>query len=739
MPALLRLLILVLSAAAMLRAPASAQAPGGAASPHAPSDTHRAAPGADTLRAAAPGPDTLRSARAADTLADTPAYPDSVPRVYRWETPQAGAEACPDAQESVHVCWRRHPLLANQDIGFPGTRAWTMSLTRMEPIPLHSPYFSAWTSSPYLNGGLLPVQNFALRGPGGDAAALEEAWTPVVPLDTPVTNLEWERGALALNLFNVGLRRMLTDRVYLGLEYYSVTADSMSYDYQFNVHQPYLGGWGFLGRLYGPIDRDSASLVLEGYSHHINSAHFRPRVGFWLDTNQVLEAFFDRLDQNTALTWPRRPGATDTSGPADSIQTLLPSTFGTYAGGLIHGYRGDGWSTQAELSAASVEKSTVRTDTGSSLTGGGDLLDVWDGTVLRLRGKAAAPGLPGRPWLEAEAASESWTGRLSQGGAGTGGVDDGWLDRQSLAMGLRPDLEPFRLEAEGGVTRSSRMDDRVFWLPRAGLLGGADLPLGFGVSAGVSYEERDPDWETLFRHNPSLFLHPSPGLDPRADLGYRGQVTWMSPHVRLSAGVDFRRIADAWLPAVLPSPEACAEVADSLYALADAPCAGGGLPDSLALGLRNWDEERRDTWHYGASLLLGNWRLDLENRFLFNADARDGAVAAVLSNRMVPARVFKGALRWERALLDGRLDVYTGWTWEWFSTRYAWVPNLQGVSRLAKLDEYLVLDFEAGMRIKTFLLFFKGMNFNHDRYATEPGVHPPGVNFRFGVDWTLFN
>ena len=34
---------------------------------------------------------------------------------------------------------------------------------------------------------------------------------------------------------------------------------------------------------------------------------------------------------------------------------------------------------------------------------------------------------------------------------------------------------------------------------------------------------------------------------------------------------------------------------------------------------------------------------------------------------------------------------------------------------------------------------FKGVNFNHDRYATEPGVHPPGVNFRFGIDWTLWN
>jgi hypothetical protein len=43
------------------------------------------------------------------------------------------------------------------------------------------------------------------------------------------------------------------------------------------------------------------------------------------------------------------------------------------------------------------------------------------------------------------------------------------------------------------------------------------------------------------------------------------------------------------------------------------------------------------------------------------------------------------------------------------------------------------------MEIKSFLLYFRAMNLYHDRYATEPGVHPPGVNFRFGVDWRLRN
>ena len=60
----------------------------------------------------------------------------------------------------------------------------------------------------------------------GDLDGIEEAWTPVAPLDTPVTRLDWTRGALTLNAFDLRLDRMLSERAYLGLEYYTSTADS---------------------------------------------------------------------------------------------------------------------------------------------------------------------------------------------------------------------------------------------------------------------------------------------------------------------------------------------------------------------------------------------------------------------------------------------------------------------------------------------------------------------------------
>lgn len=675
-------------------------------------------------------------ARAADSLRDT--VPPA-PLVYRWDAPDPMVESCPEALETVQNCWRRHPLLANQDIGFPGPRAWTLSLTNLEPIPFRSPYFPAYGNSPYRLGGILPTERFALRRAGGDASALEDIWTPVVPLDTPETNLEWERGALALNMFHLKLRRMLSDRVYLGLDYYSASGDSQQYDYQFNVHQPYLSGWGFLGRIYAPIDRDSASLVLEGVSHAIGALNFRPRIGFWLDTNQVMEVFLDRVKNTTSLTWPRRPGASDTLGPADSVQSFMPSSLTAYTGGAIHGMTGRGWTSQWEAAATALEKSTRRDDTGSVLTGGGIAReDAWEGSLFKARGRMSAPGWPGRPFFDAEAVSENWSGRLFPDGAGRGLQEEGWTDRQDFQIGLRPEILSLDLEVDAGIGRSSRMDNRVFWLPHGGALAELDLPLGLKGEAGAAYRMRDADWETLYRHNPGLFLHPSPDLEPRTDLSYRASVSWMLPFIRLEAGADFARGEDVWLPWVLPSGDACASGVASAYSY-PAACDAGHLPDSLALRLRNWGSEERDMWHMALGLDLGNWRLDLRNRFLFNSKVEDPLLDGSLANRMVPDRVFKGDLGWKRSLLDGKLKVAVGWGWEWFSTRHAWVPDLLGRSRPGKLDEYLAMDFQASMRIRTFLLYFKGVNFNHDRYATEPGVHPPGVNFRFGIDWTIWN
>jgi hypothetical protein len=657
----------------------------------------------------------------------------AAPLVYRWVTPFADAEDCPDGRETATGCWRNHAGVSAQETGFPGTRAWTLSLTEWERLALQSPYSPAGFRSQYLSGGVAPPERFALRKLGGSIVGIDEVWSPVTPLDTPITELDWERGALALNVFHLKLKRMLSDRAYLGLEFYSASGDSATFDYQFNVHQPYLAGWGFLGKIYPPIDRDSTSIVLTGVSHQISALDFRPRIGFWLDTGQVIEAYLSRIKNVTSMVMPLDRIDTINHVVPMPIQIPIQSGFAGYTGGAIYGLRGDGWTSQWEAGVSSLQKAMVR---GDSL-----INEELTGNVARLRGAWSAPGWILRPTAEVEGISEAWQGKPVLGprlGA------QGWTDRESGDLGLAPEWSFAELRGDAGVSRVSRMDGSEHWLGRYGAYGRLKLPFGFGADAGASYRERDPDWELLHRFNAAASLNPNPSLGPRSDLGLRGSASWSIPHVTLEAGVNLLQGENVWLPYVLPQPGACADLGKSLYRYAGGPvCDTAGsaprLSDSLALRLRNYARENLDSWHLGIGLALGHWALRIENHFMFAAQVEDPDLFEPQDDRAVPERVFKGQLRWRRALVDGKMRLDLRWDWEWYSTRYAWASDLAGMSQVVKLDEYLALDFEANMYIKTFDLYFKAMNFNHDRYFTEAGVHPPGLNFRFGVDWTLFN
>jgi hypothetical protein len=756
------LAVLIAACAAGAAAPPFLPGAGPTPPPTAPDSTH---PGrkpitdsASARAATSAAPVQLDSARRAGPVSprdSAASAKDTARPVYRWTAPD-DYDTCRVAQGAL-PCWRGFPDLANQEIGFPGPRAWSLSLTHWRPLPQSSPYFPFWKDSPYLSGGLPPPERFALHRTGGDLDGIDEAWTPVMPLDTPVTRLTWTRGALTLNQFDLRLNRMLSPRAYLGFEYYTSTADSATYDYQFNVHQPYLGGWGFLGKLYKPIDRDSASLVLAGTSHAIHALTIRPRIGFWLDSNRVLEAFLDETRNSTSLTYPTglpHPASTVIPNGPDSMQALMPSRFSALTEGLLYGETHADWTGQFEAAHGSADESETRG------RGADAAKDALGGELFRARAMARADSLPGRPSLSAQARNEYWTGDPVLGGAGIG--TSGWADDEEAEARVAPEFGPLSLEGSAGMGRASRMADRVEWLPRFGAEARLRLPLGLSVTASGASRAEDPSWEMLYRTNPARLRYANPGLGPRTDRTYRGAAAWAWSRYSLELGFDRFSGKDVWLPRVLPGREACGALADSSYTkLVGTACsetsgttgtAGSSgatsgsaaapepsVPDSLALALRNYSRETIDAWHLGIGFGLGNWSLDLRERFVLSRQVEDPDLKAGLTDRSVPERVFQGRLAWKRSLVEDRLKVDFAWNWEWFSTRYAWAPDLSGASTLTKLDEYLVLDFEAHMKIKTFLLYFDAMNLNHDRYATEPGVHPPGLNFRFGVDWTLWN
>jgi hypothetical protein len=655
---------------------------------------------ADSLRSVV-SPRTADSLRKVDSVRAVKrslheAAPDSS---YRWPR-HARIRVCADPLESVGHCWRDEPLWAVQETGFPGLRDGALDLGSLDPLRVSPFYSGAGAASPYRTGGLLPFQHFEGTGNTVGGVGPEEVWLPVQPLDTPTTELHWTRGALFLNQFTLRMERMVGNRAYLGLEYHSDGAEKQDYQYAFQVHQPYLGA----------LNRDSLSLVIADTSNAISARHIRPRLGFWLSSRDVVEFYGDFVTNKTSLSNPGNPMT------RDSTQLLYPAAFGSATFGLVAAHAGSTHAVQALFRHASWERTlsprlTSRVEDASGTSEFGRL----DWTL---------PGIFGNPRVRLEAqtnaTAKGWYTAVVSDSLGPRSRTRDDLER--LELSARPALGPFTLDLRGDGARRRRADDRVEWLGGAAAAATLDLPLGLQVNGGAGRSREGAPDDLLFRWQPALGLYPNPALTPRTATHYGAGAGWNSRHLGFGAAWDEHRFENTWLPRVLPK----AFASDN--------------PDSIALQQTAYPEESRTLLHLSAYGTAGNWRLSLWNTSLMRNIVRDhDSATGDRLNRTIPKQVVKGQLLWKRRILDDKLGLQTQWDWEWFSERYAWASDMNGSSRLLKLDEYVVLDFTAQMEIRTFLLYFRAMNLNHDRYATEPGVHPPGVNFRFGVDWRLGN
>lgn len=660
--------------------------------------------------------DSLDSARRADPrLRLHEAAPDST---WRWPA-DARVVACSGPLENVMDCWRDSPRRALQQTGFPGIRAGALDLRTLEPARVTARYQPGMRESQYGTGGQTPFAAYE-EGLNGDVS---EAWSPVQPLDTPITDIHWTRGALFLNQFTFSLDRMVGNRAYLGFDYHSDGSESLFYEYPFNVHQPYLGGLG----------RDSSSLVIQDTSHAVKVRQVRPRLGFWLDARTVLEVHADFFLNRTTMARPTNPPT------LDSIQSLYASSFSASAFGATLARAMDGHVVSVDAQHASW---------GRRLAPGAaePLRESSSGLIDR----AGAEWRATRPWgpfagwrasLEAENTVHENAFRLSGADTGSAPAASARADLERARVEGRPEWGPFSLDLQAEGARRARADGKVEWLGGGDVEAGVDLPWGFGVAATAGANREGAPEDFLFRWNPALGLYPNPDLAPRTAYRYGASAEWKSRHLGFGAGWDRNLLHDNWLPRVLPSANPCAVDSTSYAGLTPEQVCPDfvSTPDSLALARVNRDRETRDLAHLSMYLALGNWKLSLLHTRLLENSVRDARLGFTGRNYAIPRDVNKGQLLWKRRVLDDKLGLRTQWDWEWFSERYVFASDLDGTARAIKLDEYLALDFTAAMEIRSFLLYFRAMNLNHDRYATEPGVHPPGINFRFGVDWRIRN
>jgi hypothetical protein len=304
----------------------------------------------------------------------------------------------------------------------------------------------------------------------------------------------------------------------------------------------------------------------------------------------------------------------------------------------------------------------------------------------------------------------------------------GWGDVQELELAAHPELGLFHGEASGSFSRHSLMHDEISYLGGYSITGRLDLPMGFRFLAGNGLEMHQPAWNRMYTVNSVLFRYPNPDLSHETVFNHRWGLAWERWGFNLETVLSFSSIHNSIMPEALPF-RVPPDSVDSVHT----------APDYRALKPVNYDREKRNTLVLRAAMKLGNWDLSLENALLLQSSISGTRISGQRrrTNPTLPGAICKGHLGWGNRFIHDRLGVKLGWDWEWYSTRFGWAPQMAGSSKVVKLDEYIAIDFQAQMQIKQFILYYRIKNFNHDRYYLEPGSHPPGVNFRWGVNWVL--
>ena len=632
--------------------------------------------------------------------------------------------------ESVVHQFRKLPGISIADIGFPGAKSFMYSLDTYQPVTYSSFFNPVGIYSPYGSGGLMEPAFFRTGNITGPVSKIEEIWIAPTQIDTPQLRLNWKKGAFEMNLFRLSVSRMLTERAYFSIDFASNKSDSLDYSYSFQTHQPYLSGFAGLDKLIDGLDRDSASMVIEGVSQMINSLHFRPRVGYWIDSSSVFEAYLDRFRNSSDLVSPL-DNAKNSNSFEEIRQVPIRSEFYALTLGAVYRMQRDHLLTQLGYysSGTKIKEQTLNPlgfYEGNQNTAAN--YETFEARYHKVDAMVSLPSLFGNPRLHIAGVNEEINHPIyliplpiDSTLFSANATHAGWGDHQELKIKVNPDFAFLKTNGRVGVTRYSYMHNKKRFAYLYGLQTTFILPWQLTVGFGSSQKHRFPTWEKMYVLNSLRSRYPNPELSHETLRNLNGNIGIKFGSLKLETAINFNTIDQINLPAILP-------FTDSIV-----------TDDSLALKLVNYPKESRNTWIIRGRYQLGNWYLGLEHSYLIKnilygnqLDSLDGR-----NNPLLPKSILKGNFGWNRHLLDNKLWVSVNWDWERYSNRYAWAPQLNGTSRSIKLEEYTALDFTAQMKIRSFILFYQIKNFNHDRYYLEPGSHPPGVNFRWGVDWVL--
>ena len=549
-----------------------------------------------------------------------------------------------------------------------------------------------------------------------------------IPVDTPITDINWERGAFEGNALRLEFRRLITDSVTLDLGLAS-HSDMLSkpYEYQSVTHSPYFA-----------LGRDSTQIPFGGRNIAMNSMHIQPIVTWrfgagkaffkinYIDLknadNTTHKVLLDTLDP-TVREFQTDPYKIDlktrTYGGGAEFYPTKELTLGM---GIHYGNH------EIELTKLAKIKASVDSVYEDGVFS--SLKTVYYDTT-KVRNYETILGnfdINYSSFLNPKIHFEYEFLNTDETGSRDDTKRSYYQDREIGYAEVSDTLFGrglFRVQA--GMQRNSSLLDTVEFAPAFSMDGTILLPRHLLLNASYRHDNKFPDVTHLKLVETGRIAFPNEHLKYEVRDRATATLSWKMRDVFYGLGLRYEHANNLIKPSW-----AVRQKLDTTYtydAFYDTTYAN--VADSIESAFRyeNLDHAHTLDWIMQVGFRLANWK------FYFERGEK------ITRTKLIdtPSLYYKGSIHWQNRFVKDRLGVSVRVDFQWFNNRTDCTINENGEPELVDLNHYLALDFEARMQILTFELYSRIENFNHSIYAPESGYTPEGLRFAYGIVWTFGN
>ena len=651
-----------------------------------------------------------------DSVFETPNSPDPAPRetdAGRWIIPLREV-----MQRTYDVSGQKSEwVLGTSILGSPELPAKALgigSLSKRYPSKLAGIY----TTRLSFDGSTL-----ALNGENG--ILFEERHG--IPVDTPITDVNWERGAFEGNALRLEFRRLITDSVTLDLGVAS-HSDLLSkpYEYQPVTHSPFFA-----------LGRDSTEIPFGGRNIAMNSMHIQPiltwRFGYGKAFFKINYLSIDNADNTSHKVLLDTLDPTVRDFQTDPYKIKIETR--TYGGGAeFYPVKNLTLGTELhygnhEMDLRNLSKIRKGVDTVFNELKRPVVTYIYYDTTKNRNYETVLGNFEARynmflnPRLrfEYEFLNTEESGHDKETHKYYQDREIGYAEVSDTLFGKAL----FRIQA--GMQRNSSVLDSVEFAPAFSLDGTYLLPYHLMATASYRHDNKFPDVNQLKLVETGRVAFPNENLKHEVRDRATANLVWQKRDVFYGLGLRYEHANNLIKPkwAVnrgIDTTYTYDELYDTTYA---------NVVDSIPSAFRyeNLDHAHTLDWIMQVGFRLANWKFYLERG------------QRITRTKLIdtPSLYYKGSIHWQNRFVKDRLGVSVRVDFQWFNDRYDCTINKNGEPELFRLKHYLAMDFEARMQILTFELYNRIENFNHSIYMPESGYTPEGLRFAYGIVWTFGN